>query len=468
MNKKAISPVVAIALLLVVAVVAVVGFQTWNNDFQSGVFTNVESQSSKGVSVEINEMIDGVLYVKSTSDDNITVNTIKVGDTVCNFTATNLTKGINEIILEDCLNDTEVKEDVVLITEDYIDSKTFYLGDDVDSTSVSVPNPDCSLDGIDVINGTNETFYKYDKPYNSNGGCSAISQTRNCLEGTLDGSNEYDTGVCNDSKAPTQGGEWVLAFSNSSYGTSDFYVMKWEAKNVGGVPTSQANTVPWTGITQPNARSECNSLDGSDDGDYHLITNEEWMTIGRNMEGVSSNWADGVIGSTIASGGGLKRGNGGLSDSATYIGGAKLSGTSRDSKSLLNLSNEEGIWDFSGNAWEWTNETIDCSGGYPCTNMPYDSTPEPEWPEFVDLNTYGKFTYDLIRPSNATWNSDYGVGKLYTDNDAAQDGGNIHAVSRGGRYEDEIITGIYAFYTRHGISTTNLDVGFRCTYVPNQ
>ena len=34
--KKAISPVVATALLLVVAVVAVVGFQTWFNTYQTG------------------------------------------------------------------------------------------------------------------------------------------------------------------------------------------------------------------------------------------------------------------------------------------------------------------------------------------------------------------------------------------------------------------------------------------------
>jgi len=44
--KKAISPVVAVALLLVVAVVAVVGFQTWFNTYSSGIFTNTEQKSS--------------------------------------------------------------------------------------------------------------------------------------------------------------------------------------------------------------------------------------------------------------------------------------------------------------------------------------------------------------------------------------------------------------------------------------
>jgi hypothetical protein len=128
MNKKTISPVVAIALILVVAVLAVVSFQSWYNDFQSGVFTDVEDKSSSGVPIEINNLIGDTLYVKSTSNDNISISSIKVGDILCNFTETNLTKGMNEIILEDCLNNSGIKEDVVLVTENNIDSKTFYLG----------------------------------------------------------------------------------------------------------------------------------------------------------------------------------------------------------------------------------------------------------------------------------------------------------------------------------------------------
>jgi hypothetical protein len=157
MNIKAISPVVAIALILVVAVVAVVGFQSWNNDFQSGVFTNVESKTTTGASMEINQLIDGVLYVKSTSDENIRVSSIKVGDTICNFTATNLTKGINEIVLGDCLNNTGVKEDVVLVTEEYIDSKTFYLGDESDTSSGIQAPPSA----VSITFNANETTTGY-------------------------------------------------------------------------------------------------------------------------------------------------------------------------------------------------------------------------------------------------------------------------------------------------------------------
>ncbi len=47
-NKKCISPVVATALLIVVAVLAVVGFQGWFGTFSSKLFTDTETQSGSG------------------------------------------------------------------------------------------------------------------------------------------------------------------------------------------------------------------------------------------------------------------------------------------------------------------------------------------------------------------------------------------------------------------------------------
>ncbi|MDD5222178.1 MAG: type II secretion system protein, partial [Patescibacteria group bacterium] len=70
---------------------------------------------------------------------------------------------------------------------------------------------------------------------------------------------------------------------------------------------------PIAGITHTDALSACPT-------GYHLITNDEWMAIARDAEQVSSNWANSQIGSTVASGGGLKRGNVGISDSASYNG----------------------------------------------------------------------------------------------------------------------------------------------------
>lgn len=87
--KKAISPVVATALLLVVAVVAVVGFQSWFATYQSGINTQVEQESSTGSAVTIERLGSGSnadVYVKVNSDDAINVSVSVPGQTNCNGT----------------------------------------------------------------------------------------------------------------------------------------------------------------------------------------------------------------------------------------------------------------------------------------------------------------------------------------------------------------------------------------------
>ncbi len=89
LNKKAISPVVATALLLVVAVVAVVGFQSWFTTYQSGINTKVEQQSNAGSVLTIERLessANGTLYLKNAGTENVTVSSFKVlkdGATQC-------------------------------------------------------------------------------------------------------------------------------------------------------------------------------------------------------------------------------------------------------------------------------------------------------------------------------------------------------------------------------------------------
>ncbi|MCA9486383.1 hypothetical protein H6501_00135 [Candidatus Woesearchaeota archaeon] len=73
-KKKAISPVVATALLLVVAVVAVVGFQAWYNSFQSSKLADAEQQSNSGVELEILRLdTDGTVWVKNSGGSNVSI-----------------------------------------------------------------------------------------------------------------------------------------------------------------------------------------------------------------------------------------------------------------------------------------------------------------------------------------------------------------------------------------------------------
>ena len=90
---------------------------------------------------------------------------------------------------------------------------------------------------------------------------------------------------------------FIPVCGNPVLGTSDFCVMKFEAKNASGVATSQAAGTSWQ-LGPANAYSACNSLTATNfDGDFALISNREWMTVARAVEAVASNWSGGVVGS---------------------------------------------------------------------------------------------------------------------------------------------------------------------------
>ncbi len=101
------------------------------------------------------------------------------------------------------------------------------------------------------------------------------------------------------------GGLWVRVPGNATFGTSDFYVMKYEAKVAGGIANSSYNghnynaseaivsnavDLPVVNITQGQAITACQSIGA------HLVTNNEWMTMARNIEQVPSNWSSGTVG----------------------------------------------------------------------------------------------------------------------------------------------------------------------------
>ena len=182
------------------------------------------------------------------------------------------------------------------------------------------------------------------------------------------------------------------------------------------------------------------------------------MTIARDAEQAASNWSSGTVGT-----GCLYRGNNGTADSCGYNGSDPEYGSGRNSKASLTLSNGQVIWDLSGNVWEWTNNSITCVGDS-CTaaEMPYDATPAEEWVEFNNLTGYGSLSYDQIRPSNSTWNSSYGMGQIYTDNNTAVPSGRTHAFIRGGSWGNGTSTGAFTLLLHYAPAYTLSSFGFRC------
>lgn len=242
---------------------------------------------------------------------------------------------------------------------------------------------------------------------------------------------------------------YVRVPADGQYVERDFCMAKFEMKNVSGVPTSQASNSPWNSISPTSAISECVSL-GSD---YNLISNSQWQAVARNIESVAQNWSGSAVGS-----GSLNRGHSDNSTSSALVASTNdnnaCTGTGNTCSSTVwhsqrrthVLSNGEVIWDFAGNYWEWTRDTVTALAVSPSVG---GSTQE--------LNNLSAHNRTLFAPSELSWTSSHGIGRVYSD-------GTSGYVLRGGDYNDGNISGIYAVRVRssaHNVAT------FRCVYEPD-
>jgi formylglycine-generating enzyme required for sulfatase activity len=213
------------------------------------------------------------------------------------------------------------------------------------------------------------------------------------------------------------------------YGKTYFYVMQYQARNNGGVPTSTGNGLPWTNISQLDA------IQKSKDAGYHLITNWEWMAIARDIEQVPENWTGGAVGSGM-----IKRGNVGITDDGSYDGANPETGILND-KAKLKLSNGEEIYHFSGNVWEWVDDTI--TQGEQYINFNQNAS---NWYEFNATDLFKvaqKLPYTEVGPKEtyATPSSN-GLGRIYinTSNGSSAN----RAFLRGGAWGNGADAGVFA------------------------
>lgn len=152
---------------------------------------------------------------------------------------------------------------------------------------------------------------------------------------------------------------YVFVYGNSSLGTSDFCVMKYEAKNSGGVAISQAGGTPWASISQTDAIMAATATGG------HLLTELEWMTIAADVLSVKYNWSGGEVGSGIIYQGHINSNPSSAlaasaDDNDVLSGMTGATGVTLGSNSsrVLYLKSGDAIWDISGNVWEWTQQSV--------------------------------------------------------------------------------------------------------------
>jgi len=228
-----------------------------------------------------------------------------------------------------------------------------------------------------------------------------------------------------------------------------FYIMKYEAKNVGGVATSTTTGTPWVEINQTNAISACSSLGSG----YHLITNAEWTSLARHIAEQSSNWSNDTIASGVLSRG-YSTGNT-VPAPSTGIGYEYNTGTDAvgssgvfDLKRTHNLANGHVIWDLAGNVWEWNSDT--CTQGTGTGNW-YNVSSYIEWND-SNLNDYELPT---AGPSSL-YTSVQNTGKYY----GCTTNGN--GVARSGDWSHGLTSGIFTLLLNIPPGDLYNYLGFRC------
>ncbi len=304
---------------------------------------------------------------------------------------------------------------------------------------------------------------------------------------------------------------WVIAPGDSNYSTSDFLVMKYDAKcaatsdlttgltspdsgyhtySDSGTACTAANSkavvsvasgYPIANISQTNSITRCSNVTVAG-GAAHLITNNEWMTVARNAEAQASNWSLGAVGSGYLFAGHndnapalalpastTDTGNNrcaytdaaGTTEAPSPCPSNTANGTSGNTQNqvrVLTLSNGSPIWDIAGNVWEWTSDTIQGK------DQPTGITPGFNWREFTALTTYGTLTYDKVRPLSTSYDATYGVGRIYSDGTGSNT--TVYGFLRGGAWSDTGYAGAFASNLSGAPGGAYNGLGFRCASGP--
>lgn len=265
---------------------------------------------------------------------------------------------------------------------------------------------------------------------------------------------------------------YSFVYGNSTLGTSDFCVMKYEAKNVGGVATSQASGTPWVSITQTDAIAAASATGG------HLLTEAEWMTIAADLLSVKYNWSGGAVNSGIIYQGHVNNNPASAlaasdddTDNLNGMTGGIGTASGNNSSRVLYLSSGDTIWDFSGNVWEWTQQAI----GTPTltvSNIGVSGDSAFNWRDYTNGSLSLGNLANISKPatlngwtnpvnnvslSGLTWGAGKGVGQIYANYaDSAS-----RAFIRGGGWGDGSLAGVLALILNNAPSNTQTNIGFR-------
>jgi hypothetical protein len=274
---------------------------------------------------------------------------------------------------------------------------------------------------------------------------------------------------------------YVWVPGSARFGTlPGFCVMKYEAKNVGGVATSQAIGTPWVHISQRGAQDACRALGPG----FRLISDKEWMTIAENVLWQSANWCasdgslcgnpPGTAGRILSTGHNDNAPAAALAAStvdAQVCFGTVTAGTDTACGSVAGtqrrthtLSNGNVLWDIAGNVWEHTDNYVLESGQPQCSDGRVHAW---GWCGYAPGDAEGHIlrynALNYIQPSNRDWHADQGIGRIFEISPTAA---STHATQRvflrGGFWTAGADAGAFTLHLIWGPTAADVHVGFRC------
>lgn len=410
-----------------------------SNDYIQGIC--VSRQATSGTPENGNINIDGAVIAATLQGNGAGVTNVDAatlqGSPASYFTnATNLTTGT--------VSDARLSTNVALLGANQTFTGTMLLSSA--GTALTVTNS-ASIGTLAVVNNA------------------SVGGTLTVVGGISAASLSVSGSVTAASYAKTCPSGYVPVPGNPRFGTTDFCVMKYEAKDDGsGNAVSTAAGTPYVSVSQRSAEDKALAAGG------HLIAEAEWMTIATNALWQPANWcnldgsscgnAPGTAGKYLITGHNDNSPNVALAATSddndpcygTVTAGVSTAcGAAGTQKRTITLSNGSVIWDVSGNVWDWVDSWI--VGG----DQPTTATPGFGWREYTAITKWQALNY--ANPTNRGWNTSQRLGGIYSDGTSTN--ATLYGSLRGSSWSDGTNGGLFALMLQYAPTVTSPGFGFR-------